>query len=375
MTGRVADRAYQVVGDKKDVISFLVAHSEHAFFFKTKTGALPVDDVRIAVDHRYELFSTHLLKVKRVRLLKKGGTYKELVCQVDSIHALSNGTYRYLVRPLQLVAPLVGRETARYKADKTKYQILRIMFADIDEKPGEISSSKFFKQVSEKLKEELSRFSFVRVFPVGMLSAPSEVSFCMLTGGFFYLKDLNNYNSFFVKNEAFFSQFPDLRNHLINRVKTLKLRYSSLLVRPIDYLTLAGHQFSIAFLVLAKEQGEITTDDILMVDQNVHTFLNTLTKRVRTTAKVRGSVENISHLGIRILLPLKAEPILESKKTLSITLRVVGYADIAIAGEIAYVEKSSKGLYVGLNFKHSHLGIRLERMLFDLIKSHDLEEI
>jgi hypothetical protein len=346
-----------------------------ALAIKNRGGAVPVRYVGRTKDSLIVVESLRLIK-KFTRLLCHSELYREIEVELKKITKSGDAKhYRYFVKPVQVCELEHLRSTPRYKTEGSVYQLRNITYARIFEQPSKIVATKEFKDLTDELLVKVDSYSFVRFFPMGMMSAPAEVAFTMLTGTTFFMKDLSSYEIFFNKNALFFEQFPELRNRLYHRIKTLRLRYKSLLVMPVEYENIVGHQFSIGYLVVGKEKSELTNDDVLNIDGRIVELLAELKQRLRVSAKSGGKVCNISPAGIKLYFPESMYDELQDKKLLSIVLRIVGYADMTLAGEVKHIQKTSKGIYMGIQFQYSPLGKRFEKMLYDIIKDHGLKEV
>ena len=194
----------------------------------------------------------------------------------------------------------------------------------------------------------------------------------MISNTILYLKDISQYNSFIEKNSAFFDVHKSLRNHLLNRLKTLNLRYHSLLVRPFDYVTIAGSQFTLAYFVVARSSEEITNDDILYLDRIAHDFYQSLQGSLYKVKPCRGKIINLSVTGARIFFKGEIVSCIGASNEMSIVFSIVGVADISIAGEVVYIEKKKNGVIIGFVFRKSPFGSRLGKFLHETFQNHGL---
>lgn len=366
-------RRYKALTNRKRIIDILNSYDEDSLLFVKTSGAkYKVKKKQTDKELSVSFNSKKKFCGKHIRLFYPAESYMECECAVDTRICTADGSYDYTVHVKRLLIPQTKRRDTRYAADE-HYQLGKISFSLVCEEPEAISRTSQYKNYIKQMRKKLDFFSFVGVYPFDTTAAPTEVLFSRITRSILFIRDLSSYKMFLKKNETFFKKNPDIYERLDNRLKTLNMRYSSLLVRPVDYLPMVGDQFPVAFVVAAKERGEVQNDDILAIDEASLELYTLLTSSFIREKTYRGSFVNLSVSGARVYIE-EIDHIEDFRniEVVSCVLRILGVADIAVSGVITYIQEARKGFYFGLEFKRSVFGNRFPKFLFDTIQTYKL---
>ncbi|MBN2434817.1 MAG: PilZ domain-containing protein [Spirochaetes bacterium] len=321
---------------------------------------------------RLEFSSPKQLHSKKLRLYWKNIYH----CELDTIAIAeprpSGEHFIYTVKIRYLLTPESQRFELRYTVPADVYKLGRITIPLVEETAVSILNSDDYQNCKKEMLQKLEYYDFFRIFPFQSAGAPSEVVFSMISNTILYLKDISQYNNFIEKNSAFFDVHKSLRSHLLNRLKTLNLRYHSLLVRPFDYVTIAGSQFTLAYFVVARSSEEITNDDILYLDRIAHDFYQSLQGSLYKVKNCQGRILNLSVTGARIFFKHEMVNCISVSSEMSVVFSIVGVADISIAGEVVYIEQKKNGVIIGFVFRKSPFGSRLGKFLHETFQNHGL---
>jgi hypothetical protein len=292
---------------------------------------------------------------------------------INSSEKTSTGLFEYTIKIFRILLPEKGRQDIRYKTDDRHYRLGKIIYSTVVERPTSIVNTDEFKNYILEIRKRLDNFAFIAVYPFNSTNAPTEVFFSKFSESIVFIRDLSSYNMFIKKNEKFFSQYPKLEIKLKNRLRTLYIKYKSLLVRPVDYLPMAGRQFPIAYVAAASIEDEIQNDEILAIDEASLDLYNDLTSAFYKELNISGRIVNVSVSGARLYIDeVEYFDTFNSISTFSFTLRILGVADISVTGNITYIQKVKSGFYLGIKFVRSAFGSRFNKFLHDTIMSHNL---
>ena len=86
----------------------------------------------------------------------------------------------------------------------------------------------------------------------------------------------------------------------MKRFQELSLQFRSLIVHPIDYLTLTGMEFSLGYAVIAEKNRELDEDDFLDIAETCSLVYEKVRDANRRKHKIAVSVHNITAAGILI---------------------------------------------------------------------------
>ncbi len=367
-------RTFKAVTDEDQIAERLQQSAiSETMYLKTGMSKFPVKMVGEINRLSVNFISPKRIKADKIRVFWLNGFHLEFEGVLNCGAETEGGDNNYRVRIIRMLTPETTRIDKRFRADEHYFRLGKISYSAVRENYESISQTPEYSAFLKNLREKLGFFSFVGVYPRDMEKAPSEIIFSQYTNSILFIRNLSSYNSYLTKNEFFFNSNPRMKARLENRLKTLNLRYSSLLVRPVDYLPMAGRQFPIAYVVAAKEKDEIQNEDILAIDELSLDLYNKLTESFYRNVQVKGKFENISVSGARIFISddnLYQE--LSDIDIISFVLRIIGVADIPVSGKVMYVHKKKRGFYLGVQFKRSAFGSRFSKFLFNTIQAHKL---
>ncbi|MDA3899782.1 MAG: PilZ domain-containing protein [Spirochaetes bacterium] len=366
-------RQYQASTSEKKIADHISENSDNSdLFIKHKGVSYPVRLLGYS-DRELSIESRVRIAARNIRFYWKNIYHCELGSELVNEQVAEDGVYNYTFLVQNLLIPRKQRRELRYKTSNDKCRLGKVTIPVVNESPQSILHSDNYQLCKNEMLKKLEFYDFFRVFPFESRGAPSEVVFSMISGTILYLKDISQYNSFVEKNSNFFDVHKSLRSHLLNRLKTLNLRYHSLLVRPFDYVTITGSQFTLAYFVVARSDTEITNEDILYLDQVSHDFFLSLQSTIHKTVRCRGRIENLSVTGARVFFEKgRVSESLKLSSELSIVFSVIGVADIVISGEVVYLERRKTGVVIGFAFRNSPFGSRLNKFLYEAIQKQEL---
>lgn len=370
-------RKYKAVIDEEKIARRLEQSAVgDTLYVKTSISATPVALKGYVNRLSVRFYSDKKIKAEKLRIFWSADQHIEFEGIVNCGEKLEDKRFEYGIRVIRMLIPETNRLDKRYRADSGVFTLGSISYSSVHEDSNSIAKVPEYEEYLRDMRDSLDNFAFVGVYSLNSSAAPSEIQFSQFTNSILFIRNLSSYKIYLNKNEYFFENIPRMKEHLENRLKTLNLRYSSLIVRPIDYLPMVGKQFPIAHIVAAKENSEIQNEDILAIDEAAHRLYNRLTNDFYKKINCRGSLDNISISGARIYIEEnKFYEELSKIDTLSFVLRIVGLADIQVSGEINYIQRTNKGFYLGVQFKRSAFGSRFPRFLFETIKSHNLPAV
>ncbi|MFW5808562.1 MAG: hypothetical protein ACOCWH_05885, partial [Spirochaetota bacterium] len=100
---------------------------------------------------------------------------------------------------------------------------------------------------------------------------------------------------------------------------------------------------------------------------------NLLTGSFLCEKAYRGHFINLSVSGARICIEENQYyDTFSSVVNMSLLLRIIGVADIAVSGTLTYIQKAKMGFFLGVKFERSVFGQRFPKFLNETIQTHNL---
>jgi len=242
----------------------------------------------------------------------------------------------------------------------------KVIVAKIRETREEVQKSISLQIMVKQNLEKFKNFDYKEFLFIGEKTNPLEVSYVEKINAQLYIKDLKNTESFFNTNRELFKKILDFDVELFKkRFLELSDKFRSILIRPIEYLSITGEQFTIGYVYLGLKEGSFDEDDLITLND----FAMELSEKVRignlveveTTAKII----NISTDGIMVSFDNKNLLDLMSKvDNVMMDIYFTGFGNIRVSGKIIYLYQLFNGhFYAGIDFNGSRYGPKFKKIV------------
>lgn len=266
----------------------------------------------------------------------------------------------------------VDRKLERKNLEQNNINLINLKVSNVRERELDIIKTMSLHVLVHQYERSLKKYSFGRIFFRDDKDFPKELRFLADHDSMVMIKDLRNYQGYFENAATYFIDRPELKESLAARFDELSGKYKSYLLRPIDYLTLTGFQFPIAYIAIGEKDRELNADDLLEINELAEDIYEKVRIANQTDYKENFKILNLTPFGA--MVHVKKKEIIDKILQQDGVLFDISFGETVIkdvAGLIVYILKNSDNSYcLGLNISGSHYGASKEKIIIESLKKY-----
>jgi hypothetical protein len=310
------------------------------------------------------------LQAKEIKLFTVKGKYIEFITELvgREKEPYPENTFRLRIRTCHIAGD--SRVSQRHSfTDKIK--VTEFVLPIEAESKNEILQNMTMKILLIDIEKSLDKYTYGKVFLRNSESIPPEVQFVQETDILLYLKDTSKLRDFIENNKAFFFNKKELMRDLLKRVPTIQNSYRSMIIQPIEYMTMNGIKLTLGHIMIASKESELNEDDLINLAELCSAVFEKMKLISRKSYPIEADVNNISPDGamIHICDPGIVQKMI-SMDNMMFSLKFPFQKALMVSGNIIYITCNNKqSFHVGIDFTGSRYGKNLKKMIEIYIKN------